>query len=150
MARLVASANRIKRVPIGRSRQSGVALLQVLLIASIISLLAIQFTKTARSQVDIASKFEDRIRAQLLTRSAINEVIFTELSDTVEALIAAENQSADFQSYSEKINYWGEPFSWGENITIHMQDLNGLAPQRYPDHPVRSEERFSRNAETVQ
>ena len=136
MARLVASANPIKTVPAGRSRQSGVALLQVLLIASIISLLAIQFTKTARSQVDIASKFEDRIRAQLLTRSAINEVIFTELSDTVEALIADENQSADFQSYSEKINYWGEPFSWGENITIHMQDLNGLAPQRYPDHPV--------------
>jgi general secretion pathway protein K len=136
MERLAASASSKMGVSVYGSRQSGVALLQVLLIATIISVLAIRFTETARNQLDIASKFEDRIRAQLLTKSVINEVVFTELSDTVETLITTEKQSADFQYYSEKINYWGEPFSWGENITISMQDLNGLAPQRYSGHPV--------------
>ena len=42
----------------------------------------------------------------------------------------------DLQSYKARINYWGESFAWGENISITMQDLNGLAPQRYPDHPI--------------
>jgi general secretion pathway protein K len=116
--------------------QSGIALIQVLLITTIISLLAIRFTDTARNQLDIASKFEDRIRAQLLARSAINELIFIELSDNVQSVRATGKEEADLQSHEARINYWGETFAWGENISITMQDLNGLAPQRYPDHPI--------------
>ena len=117
-------------------KQSGVALIQVLLITTIISLLAIRFTDTARNQLDIASKFEDRIRAQLLARSAINELIFIELSDNVQSVRGTGKEEADLQSYEARINYWGETFAWGENISITMQDLNGLAPQRHPDHPI--------------
>ena len=136
MVRRAASANYSNRMCIDSGNQSGVALIQVLLITTIISLLAIQFTDTARNQLDIASKFEDRIRAQLLARSAINELIFIALSDNVQSVRGTREEPNDLQSYEARINYWGETFAWGENISITMQDLNGLAPQRYPDHPI--------------
>ena len=136
VARLAASANHSKRTFVDGSNQSGVALIQVLLITTIISLLAIRFTDTARNQLDIASKFEDRIRAQMLARSAVNELIFTELSDTIQTVRVTDNKPDDLQSYKEKINNWGESFPWGKNITITLQDLNGLAPQSYPSHPI--------------
>ena len=136
LVRRAASANDSARTPIVSSNQSGIALIQVLLIATIISLLAIRFTDTARNQLDIASKFEDRTRAQLLARSAINELIFTELSDNVQRVRVTGKELDDLQSYKARINYWGESFAWGENISITVQDLNGLAPQRYPDHPI--------------
>ena len=130
------SANYSTRTLVDGGNQSGVALIQVLLITTIISLLAIRFTDTARNQLDIASKFEDRIRAQLLARSAINELIFTELSDNVQSVRVNGEELYDLQSYKARVNYWGESFAWGENISITMQDLNGLAPQRYPNHPI--------------
>ena len=136
MVRPATSANYSTRTLVDGGNQSGVALIQVLLITTIISLLAIRFTDTARNQLDIASKFEDRIRAQLLARSAINELIFTELSDNVQSVKVNRKDLKDLQSYKARINYWGESFAWGENISITMQDLNGLAPQRYPNHPI--------------
>ena len=136
MVRRAASANYSNRMFIDSGNQSGVALIQVLLITTIISLLAIRFTDTARNQLDIASKFEDRIRAQLLARSAINELIFIELSDNVQSATITRKEPVDLQSYKTRINYWGESFAWGESVSITMQDLNGLAPQRHPDHPI--------------
>ena len=134
--RRAASAKYSKRMFVGSDNQSGVALIQVLLITTIISLLAIRFTDSARNQLDIASKFEDRIRAQLLARTAINELIFIELSDNVQSIKITGEEAADLQSYKARINYWGESFAWGEGVRITMQDLNGLAPQRYPNHPI--------------
>ena len=136
MAKLAVSANFVNSGLRGRGIQSGVALIQVLLITTIISLLAIRFTDTARNQIDIASKFEDRIRAQFRARSVINELLFTELADSIEPVSTAQRESADFLNYTKKINYWGESFTWGKDVTISIQDLNGLAPHRYPDHPV--------------
>ena len=63
--------------------QSGVALLQVLLISLIISLISLQFTFTARDHVQVAGEFDQRITAQLLAYSAFNEAIFIQLSETV-------------------------------------------------------------------
>ena len=134
--RRAVSAKYSKRMFGGSGNQSGVALIQVLLITTIISLLAIRFTDSARNQLDIASKFEDRIRAQLLARTAINELIFIELSDNVQSVKITGEEAADLQSYKARINYWGESFAWGERVRITMQDLNGLAPQRYPNHPI--------------
>ena len=136
MVRRAASANYATRMFVDSGNQSGVALIQVLLITTIISLLAIRFTDTARNQLDIASKFEDRIRAQLLARSALNELIFIELSDNVQSVRVTGKEPDDLQSYKARINYWGESFAWGESISITMQDLNGLAPQRHPNHPI--------------
>ena len=59
-----------------KSSQTGVALLQVLLLGAVISLLAIRFTHTASDQVNIAESFENRVRAQLTAHSAITELVF--------------------------------------------------------------------------
>ena len=117
-------------------RQSGVALLQVLLISSVISLLAIRFTETARDQILIASQFEDRILAQLAAYSVTNEVIFTQIVDVIEPLNKGQFRNPDLNQNKLKVNLWGGKVNWSESIAVTVQDLNGLAPQMYPNHIV--------------
>ena len=110
------------------SKQSGVALLQVLLLGATMSLLAIRFTETARDQIEIAGQFEERVVAQLATHSAISEVVFLQLSTSVES--RSSDQADDLAVVSDRVelNFNGTPINWGENVTLRIQDLNGLLP----------------------
>ena len=117
---------------IGAERQSGIALLQVLLISAIISLLAIRFTHTARDQIDIAERFEARIKAQLMVNSVINELIFFQLSDSVEMRSGIDSRPVN----PALLNSYGKPIEWAEGTTVSIQDLSGLLPQWYPEHPL--------------
>tara|TARA_B110000902_G_scaffold212043_1_gene243017 strand:+ start:217 stop:1128 length:912 start_codon:yes stop_codon:yes gene_type:complete len=118
------------------SKQSGVALLQVLLLGATMSLLAIRFTETARDQIEIAGQFEERVVAQLATHSAISEVVFLQLSTSVES--RSSDQADDLAVVSDRVelNFNGTPINWGENVTLRIQDLNGLLPQIFPQHPL--------------
>jgi hypothetical protein len=111
--------------------QSGVALLQVLLISLIISLISLQFTFTARDHVQVAREFDQRVTAQLLAYSAFNEIIFIQLSETVVKINAG---SDDLIEAKERLNLFGKPISWNDDVSLVVQDLNGLLPQRYPQH----------------
>jgi hypothetical protein len=111
--------------------QSGVALLQVLLISLIISLISLQFTFTARDHVQVAGEFDQRITAQLLAYSAFNEAIFIQLSETV---VKINDGPVDLIEAKDRLNLFGKPISWNENVSLVVQDLNGLLPQRYPQH----------------
>ena len=115
----------------GRANQHGVALLQVLLISIVISLIALQFTFTSRSHVQMAKAFEDRVAAQLSASSAINEVIFAQLSETVTRFDPA---SISISEAKERMNLFGTRVPWSKNIDVTVQDLNGLLPQTYPQH----------------
>ena len=121
------------------SRSSGVALLQVLLISSVISLLAIRFTHTAREQVDIASQFDQRVGAQLAAYSAFNEIIFIQLSESIEVRRQLHDRVASHRLDRSTLNYHGEPVIWRNGVTVVMQDLNGLLPQIFPTHFLWSE-----------
>ena len=121
------------------NRQSGVALLQILLLSAIISILAIRFTHTARDNIKIAEDLDGRVHARLAAHSAINEVIFYQLSGEIQA---QQNSSARLSSGwrvgAASINLFGEPVIWQSNVWVTIQDLNGLLPQRYPHHPAWS------------
>jgi hypothetical protein len=114
-----------------RDNQLGIALLQVLLISIVISLIALQFTFTSRNHVRMAKAFEDRIVAQLLASSAINEVIFAQLSETVTRF---DPSSININEIKRRINLYGAPVPWSKNVDLTVQDLNGLLPQIYPQH----------------
>lgn len=116
------------------ARAGGVALLQVLLISSVISLLAIRFTQTARDQLDIASQFNSRVRAQLAAYSAFNEVIFMQLSESIEDRRELADRVFRIGLDRTQLNYHGEPMVWREGVEVVMQDLNGLMPQLFPTH----------------
>ena len=90
-----------------KSPQAGVALLQILLLSAIISLFAIRFTETAREQTDIAREFDSRVRAQLMGYSAINEVIFHVLSESIEVVDLSQEGSFELPSDIE-VNMYGQ------------------------------------------
>ncbi len=114
------------------TRQSGVALLQILMIGMVISMLAIGFSETARDQASIALDIEHRVTAELKTYSAMNEAIFLQLSETVTALDG--NAPEELRKIKSRMNFHGEKIAWRGNTSISIQDLNGLLPQLFPGH----------------
>ena len=116
--------------------QTGVALLQVLLITSVISLLAIRFTETVREQIAMAEQVELRVIAQLKAVSVQSEVIFMLLSDSVtENKQPAGVLGSDLPEKSV-LNRYGLPINWADGVEVEIQDLNGLLPQMFPDHAL--------------
>ncbi|MGI2143128.1 general secretion pathway protein GspK [Shewanella frigidimarina] len=87
-----------------RNTQEGIALFQVLLITAVITILAIQFTQTARNQLSIASMLSDRVLALSEMKTVEAELLFS--------LLTEKNQK-DSQSTNVYVNNWnfyGEPF----------------------------------------
>lgn len=131
---MIADALYLRRIP--ARDQSGVALLQVLLLSALISLLAIRFTETARDQLEIVTQFEDRVRAQLKAYSTMNEVIFLELSQSKVTRLSSEDSSRRMPIDQLEIILYGVPTDWREGVTVRLQDVNGLLPQIFPQHPM--------------
>jgi len=115
-----------------RTRQRGVALLQVLLLSMVISLLLLQLVYTARSQLAVAREVEQRVRADLVLYSARNEALFATLvtPDSLDRdallLINAPITAQDRISSSES----------GFSIKTRLRDISGLLPLRFPKHPL--------------
>lgn len=117
------------------NKHSGVALIQVLLISSIISILAISFTYTAREQIAVSTAFEQRIKAVQKIKSVQSQIIYE--------LLTQPNSFADKQNQLEQQNtswnFHGRPFfinsADDSKIVVSIQDIKGLLSQRYPKTP---------------
>lgn len=125
---------RVKSRTILNDRQSGVALLQVLLLSAIISLLAIRFTHTARDQISIANQFESRVKAELTAYSAINDIIFVAISESFERRAIGQSSNSEPLINRANLNFYGEPVIVSDGLAVTLQDLNGLLPQIFPGH----------------
>lgn len=123
-------SNRLKMM--FQSNQSGVALIQVLLITMIVSLLALQFSRTAGEQLLTARQFEQRVTSQLLAHSTMSEAIFVQLSDSFAD--GAVDGGRSFVALKNDLNLYGESVKWSKHTNVRIQDLNGLLPQLYPRH----------------
>lgn len=119
---------------LNRENQAGVALLQILLITMVISLLAINFTKIAREQVEMAVRFKHRVSAQLNAYSALNEAIFLQLSNSIKSVNAPRDNR--LTSLKDSLNLYGDSIDWDAGVVVKIQDLNGLLPQIFPEHPL--------------
>jgi general secretion pathway protein K len=119
-----------------KNSQSGVALLQVLLISTVISLLAIRFAETSREQIEIAAQIELRTKAQLRALSVQNEVLFVLLSDSVTPIYAGGEEPLQLLPSKLVINRHGAAIDWAEGVRVKIQDLNGLLPQMFPTHDL--------------
>jgi general secretion pathway protein K len=102
---------------------TGVALVQVLFITAILSLMALHFTLTSRQQVDVASILQDKVMAELQLLSWQNELLYTLMTSEGAATIA---ENAPDRPISKHWNFYGKPFSPAENVTISIQDIEGL------------------------
>ncbi|MFD2168189.1 general secretion pathway protein GspK [Thalassotalea euphylliae] len=111
------------------SNQSGIALIQILVLSSILTVLAIFITSTAREQVKIAQWTEDRTLAFLASKSVESELFFALLT---EPLLRSINQETDEYELYDKWNFHGEAFSTNDNVLVKLQDLNGKINAHYP------------------
>jgi general secretion pathway protein K len=123
-------SNRLKMTR--QNSESGVALIQVLLITMIVSLLALQFSRTAGEQLLTARQFEQRVTAQLLAYSTMSEAVFVQLSDSFSDVEVESHRS--FAVLKNDLNLYGESVKWSKFSSVRIQDLNGLLPQLYPRH----------------
>ncbi|MGI2000024.1 general secretion pathway protein GspK [Shewanella frigidimarina] len=97
-----------KKIMAGRitiDKQQGIALFQVLLITAVISIMAIQFTQTARNQLSIASTIVDRVEAQAQLRSTETELLYSLITEKRQL----DKTSANV--YARKWNFYGKPFT---------------------------------------
>ncbi|QFU23450.1 hypothetical protein FM038_015580 [Shewanella eurypsychrophilus] len=100
-------------------KQDGVALIQVLLISSLIMLLALQIGFNVKTQVRLASGFVDKLNAEMQIYSAQSQVTYELLTRSHGQ--PAENNDAEALDW----NFHGEPFRVG-NVRVSLQDANGL------------------------
>jgi hypothetical protein len=112
-------------------RQQGVALLQALLLAMIVSLLALQLSLTAREQIVTARMLEDRLEADLLAHSLEVEALFN--------LMTIENKAPSFRGIwqaNAETRAGRQSLAAGEGVTVELSDLSGYLPVRLPQHPL--------------
>lgn len=104
-------------------RQRGVALVQVLLVTTIIILLVMQLSLTAADQVKRAQQLQDRSEAALYLHSREVALIYTLLT---EPLLPS---SGSANPYASSWNFHGEPF-FVDGLQVTLQDQSGL--MRFP------------------
>lgn len=102
------------------TKQSGVALLQVLLMSAVISVLALQMSYSAKDKVSIAQVIQDKVMAEVAVRTMESELLF--------ALSTA--RWAKDEQHENKLaqiwNFYGSPFEYEDIGTITIQDNSGL------------------------
>lgn len=112
-------------------KQSGVALIQVLLISAIITVMALRLSYNARNQVGISATFEERAQAQLKLSSAQANVMFTLLTQSHQNT-EGRNTAQNAHEVTPQWNYYGKPFNLEPDVTVKINDHRGLIPQRLP------------------
>jgi general secretion pathway protein K len=101
--------------------QRGIALIQVLLISTIIGVLMLQLGLTARSQVQRAQALQDRMEVDLKARSVEAAITYTLLTEPLVAKPESGNP------YASRWNFHGDWFEV-EGVELRIQDQSGLYP----------------------
>lgn len=105
-------------------QQHGIALIQILLIASILSVLALYLTQTAREQVKVAQWFDDKSTALVNLHSAESDLLFLLLTETKNETLSKKLPQA---------NFFNKPFQLNKSVKVSMQDQAGLLNAHFPD-----------------
>lgn len=108
------------------STQQGIALLQVLLVSAVISILAIQFSYSAKQQVELASLYDKRVRASMALKSAQQTLFFHLLTNNARR---SKEQTSDITG---QWNFYNQPFYLADGVSVQLQDHAGLLPQTMP------------------
>ena len=105
------------------THQTGVALVQVLLITAVLMLMALQFTLSGRQQVVIATDVLSKVDAEVALRTLESRLLFSLLTQTKSSEGDLTNQE---DIISEVWNFHNQEFSPYENTKIQIQGLNNL------------------------
>jgi general secretion pathway protein K len=124
-----------------RTKNAGIALIQVLLITAILSVLALYLSKTARDQVTVARWLDDKASAQIAIHSAEAQILFSLFTEPflAESSVSSDEtieQDAEVDreqplALKNIWNFFGHPFAINNQVTIRMQDQAGLINAHY-------------------
>lgn len=112
------------------SGQKGMALIQVLIIAIILTMLGIFINQSVRNQVKTAQLIKSNHQLDLLLETTEAELLHTLLTN---------KSYKDLNSESEWVKRWnfhGGIFQLNDQVSIQMQDLNGLLSLNYMSNNV--------------
>lgn len=112
------------------SKQRGIALIQVLIIAIILTMLGIFINQSVREQVNITGYIQGNHQVGLLLETVEAELLHQLLTNRRYPNADSEND------YVKNWNFYGKPFSINEQVTIEMQDLSGLLSLNYMNQTV--------------
>lgn len=107
--------------------QKGIALIQVLILSTVLSVVLLSMNFQAREHLKLANAVNQYIDAELLLKSAQAEVIFTMLTTDWQQL-----SKADEQRERTLWNFHGKDFQFGQ-VTLNIQDTSGLLNLNSPD-----------------
>lgn len=111
-------------------QQKGMALIQVLIIAIILTMLGIFINQSVRNQVKTAQLIKANHQLDLLLESSEAELLHTLITQKRYKSLDSENELV------KRWNFHGEAFQLNDNVSIKMQDLNGLLSLNYMNYPV--------------
>ena len=112
------------------NKQKGIALIQVLIIAIILSMLGIFINQSVRNQIKVAKLIQDNHKLDLILESVEAELLHTLLTEKRYKNTESDNELV------KKWNFHGETFKLNEQVSIKMQDLNGLLSLNYMNNTV--------------
>lgn len=97
----------------------GVALIQVLLISTILSLFAVQINNEVQRQVEVAQNYTDGANAIAAIQTA--------KADTIYALFTQEHEldTNSSNNISERWNFYATPFTTQNKVDVTIRSMNG-------------------------
>lgn len=108
---------------VNNNKQRGVALIQVLLLTTLLLMMALHFTLSSSQQVQTASALDDKLQAELKLRSAESQLLFALLTLPKSEGFAALTRQHPLGNIW---NFYGAPFYPSPDVMIRLQDMNGL------------------------
>lgn len=113
-----------------KKREKGIALIQVLIIALILTMLGIFINQSVRNQVMTAQMIKDNQQLNLLLESTEAELLHSLLTHKRYKNVESDNVIV------KNWNFHGEIFNVNESVSIELQDLNGLLSLNYMNNTV--------------
>lgn len=113
------------------NRERGVALIQALLLAALLSLFGISATLQSREQLKLTSALEDRLASDLRNYSLLNEVIFN--------LLTVNNTAPTLQpfwSLESEVMGSRQQIRLADGLTLEVSNFAERLPVTYPQHPL--------------
>ena len=106
-------------------KQQGIALIQVLLLSTILAVVLLSMNHQARQHIRLASAVQQYTQANLALHSAEAEIIYNLLSNQPFVLQSGNNNTG------VPWNFYGKPFDFNQ-LTIQIQDTSGLLSASSP------------------
>jgi len=105
------------------ANQTGVALIQVLLLVILLMLMSLHFSLSSKQYVNQAIGLQDKMTAQVQLKTLESEVLFALMTQSRNDVSLEPTQN---NAVSTAWNFYGEEFEPFSNTKVTIQDMNGL------------------------